>query len=683
MSDPNSQQPKEIRKSILIIKSQPKSLMAVESFLRNRDWRIQSTTNMKDALTFLVSQKPSFVMISVDHPNKKVRGLPKLLQQAFPVFVIVFAESNTTTSYKNLVESGCPYRVNPPATGPAVERAINKIIRDQEVEKENRALAAARAANPDFGKTDSGPAYIQKQGEAGAAYVPKSGEPGAAGKGGSEFISIQGAGPGSFNVTGGKDLLSQLSDVGESGDDDTDLASFLSTAAAEAKKNPAQFMNDDAAPLAAVLSADQLASDDEATMEESGHRRKKKGNGSWVPSEVQDEQGDGGTFEGASSLGGSITQKGAGAGEAKSAMQEGHGSADPHSASQGQNAGELMSSGEMAPGRQGDTSALSTGDHGTDHVLPSFRKNPKTGAPQTRYDESDFEGAGGAEASSVEPPVFDQRKRTNPMNSKEMDAAHGKAKEGDSKHALNDQVHRVSGSKGWQKDDNIIVRGTQKALEDSITVGDGVVKQKVEDSSNVACLIVESAKFSGFLVAALGKNRKIDQKFIDTIKDRLGKFLKDNGEPIKDEQSMALKIKKVDFEDWALEYADFLRKSVHEGEEIAMAFFPFAEAQTQVKDSASSDMGAVKLDELKGDIPVDFNLYVYLPSNQKYVLYTPRGSKFYGNQKDRLDRMGVTHMHVRRTELQDVSKYRAQNYLNSKIEEFQNRKKPSGAGAAA
>lgn len=81
-----------VSKAILIIKSSPKSLLTAEAFLRNRDWVIFSTTNLKEALNFLVEHKPPFVMVSADHTARKVRVLPKILIQAFPVCVISFVE---------------------------------------------------------------------------------------------------------------------------------------------------------------------------------------------------------------------------------------------------------------------------------------------------------------------------------------------------------------------------------------------------------------------------------------------------------------------------------------------------------------------------------------------------------------------------------------------------------------
>src|SRR5690606_11189777 len=102
-----------------------------------------SSSSIKEALTFLVQHKPSFVMVAVDHPNNKIRALPRVLAQAFPCCVIGFCESSSTASYKLLVESGIKYKVNPPATGPAVERAVNKFLKDQEAAREAAAREAA------------------------------------------------------------------------------------------------------------------------------------------------------------------------------------------------------------------------------------------------------------------------------------------------------------------------------------------------------------------------------------------------------------------------------------------------------------------------------------------------------------------------------------------------------------
>ena len=48
---------------------------------------------------------------------------------------------------------------------------------------------------------------------------------------------------------------------------------------------------------------------------------------------------------------------------------------------------------------------------------------------------------------------------------------------------------------------------------------------------------------------------------------------------------------------------------------------------------------------------------------------------FYTDQKGRLKDKGVVHMHLKKDSAPQVKKYRAQNFLNEKILEFQKKKK--------
>lgn len=720
--------PTEIRKSILIIKSQSKSLTAVESFLKNRGWKIHATTDLKDALQYLVQGKPSFVMISVDHPNKKVRVLPKLLVQSFPVFVMGFSESNTTVAYKALIDSGAPYRINPPITGPAVERTINKIIRDQEVEREKAAAAErakimSREMSEAKAKHEHEASAISSHSEKNPNAVSFGGVEGVMSNSDSDITTITGKDDGgAVHIQGGgkprsstsaADLLKKMADVSEGEEHDEESENALLSVLQSAAQD---HHNDDAAPISQHGAIRASASDVDPSSHEGGGvaympdgtPKKKRGS---QHSESEAEDGDEAGLmvaKGSKGPGGSIRQEGPGGGDINyhdEGKKTGPAGFIGQDAKDDDGGGLLMPDGQHrdgpahAGGNMGHTTPGKRPKHKSAGEDPAaamqngaedslLQKSPEAKAksdrggdvirrpnekPQAQYSEEDFESSAPAESDEAA-PLGRKKEKADLSVLEPLDLNREKKK----KSVLDDNVvRRIPGkATGWQKEDNIIVRGTQQALDDSVDQikGNDKPAEKISGASNVACLVVESDRFSGYLVAALGKNRKMDNKFVDTLRDRLSKFLKDNGEPMADDKSMQLKIKPVDFEDWALEYADFLRKSVHEGEEIAMAFFPFAQAKTMVETSAQADMGAVKIDELQGDLSVDFNLYVYLPANKKYVLYTPRGSKFYGNQKDRLARMGVTHMHVKRTELQDVSKYRAQNYLNSKIQEYEKKK---------
>ena len=226
--------------------------------------------------------------------------------------------------------------------------------------------------------------------------------------------------------------------------------------------------------------------------------------------------------------------------------------------------------------------------------------------------------------------------------------------------------------------DSIFIKGAKQSIDESVTVNSHLPEDKInkiENSSNMACITINSPKFSGYLVAALGKNRKIDAEFIKMIKQRLFGFLKSNGESIKDDESMDIEVRSVDFEGWAIEQAEFLRKSVHNEDEIALAFFPTKDSDLKTEDSKDEKMIKINLDEFKHDYKVEFNMYMYMPENDKYLLYTPKGNTFYANQKSRLKDKGIEHMHLKKENIVDMKRYKAQNFLNDKIESFLNSKK--------
>jgi len=217
---------------------------------------------------------------------------------------------------------------------------------------------------------------------------------------------------------------------------------------------------------------------------------------------------------------------------------------------------------------------------------------------------------------------------------------------------------------------SLFVRGAQKALNESTNLKNAETASEIAQTSNLACIMVESARFSGYLVCAMGQNRKIDQDFTNILRQRLFRFLKDNGEEVREQDSLSLKIQPVDFTAWTLEQAEFLKKSVHDGDEIAIAFFPTAITSPELQKSASEKMLKIHINELKGDAIVEFDLYIFMPENNKYLLYTPQGRPLYGAQRERLTEKGITHMHLRKETAHEMSKYRAQNFLNEKIQAY-------------
>jgi len=462
-------QQESAKKSLLIIKSRPESLGTVEGFLKNREWTVKSTANLKEALIFLVQQQPQFVMVSIDHPNRKVRHLPKILMQAFPVCVIPFAEEASSASYNLLNACASDYVLYPPVTGPAVERTVNKYYKDLQAKPASTTSLRAGVT---------------------------------AGKEG--VIAIKGEG-GGFSAQNAQSVLAQM--FGDDGGPAGLITNSPENAAAEIALHAAK---------AAALQA-RLAN-------------ASSGYGGWRPLTADD--------------------------------------------------------------------------------APLKRRTPE----------------------------------------------------------------EINSSPEATKKDSVILRGTQDALEKSCTCTSTEEATSIAHSSRVACIKVESTRFSGYLVTAMGKDKTLDEKFMAQIQERLFRFLKENGEDVKDHDAMDLRIREVPFEDWSLQQAEFLRKSIHDGHEVAIAFFPCTDMNTRFGTSAAEEMATIGLEDLAGDVAVEFNVYIYLPRNNRYVLYTPRGGVFYHVQKERLQSQGISQLHILKGDLKDLDKYRAQNFLNEKIQEFETKK---------
>lgn len=461
--------------SLLIIKSSSASLVDAEAYVRNRGMSVQSLTDMREALEYIVKHRPQYVLVACDHPHKKVKALPKLLAQSLSVTVVMIAESATPSAILTLQSLNHPHLIFPPVTGAAIERTLLKLRKNEleaAKEQERQKIMASYAGTNE--KSRAG--YFVARGNAGE-----------------QMKAVQAA-------------------------------------------------------TAATLGPER------------------------------DRLGE--TF-----------------GEWESRTRTTR-PLEPNVPRAGQNEADYATK----------RSTLMESEH-------PLRTEKKTVV---------YHG-GGTAPKADRPP-------------------------------------------------SLMVRGAIEALDGAVEFDDRVdldAVARVSVATNVACITVESPRFSGYLVAAMGKNRKIDPAFIDTVKLRLFNFLRANGEAPQNEDTLGITIREVEFEAWAIAHAEFLRKTIYGADEVAMAFFPHAPASRRLEPSADESMVKISLDELRDDVPLEFDVYIHMPKNNRYVLYSPQGRKLPGAQKIRLREKGVSHMHLRKEAIRDVKRYRAQNYLNSRIEEFQ------------
>ncbi len=225
---------------------------------------------------------------------------------------------------------------------------------------------------------------------------------------------------------------------------------------------------------------------------------------------------------------------------------------------------------------------------------------------------------------------------------------------------------------------SILLDGTEHALSKSVLPSPGASKPvPLSKNSNVGCFSIESAGVAGVIVVAFGDDLVIDEKFSDDLRNHLVSFMQENGIGFSIDDMMKLKIQQVEFEQWSEKEALFLRKSIHAGSELAIAFFINEEAQGPLEVSVHTHMLKVNIDEIRTDNSLDFDVYLYFPENQKYIRYVGKDGNLSGPQWDRLTARGVTEVHVKKEAAGEYSRYRMKNFLNDKITTYQTRKKPA------
>jgi hypothetical protein len=605
-----------IKQKLFILKAKSKNLKNAEQFLKNRDFEVVSTTDMKVAISTILSGQASVIMLSADHTNPKVLKLPQIIQQSFNPIIIIFSEGVSQKGIAALRECRHPYVLYPPVSGPAVERMILKIEREKkekldaekkEVDRVVRENSHEHGTMKFSGTVNSNDADIIMQ----AKTVEK------------ELAEI---------LSGDSAVDSSFSDTQDDGEEDsyTGFAQGQSTHGSHATQDDASdvrnYLNQDSNDPASEGSSGEIRGPGYA-----GTHRAPGAKGPGTRAQGESESEDSTNGIGAFSPSGQGSQSGINSQSSTTAeVNESEGNQDSEASRAGLPKFVGMN-------RKGDkhTSTQGEDDHGH---------------------QSSFEEAGGSKSHVTKPVEVTREGELTPAEIL-------------SKKGLNILTFKA--------DDNasFLIKGTKHAVENTARYVQGKKVSKIQSCTKVSCFKVEASKFSGFVIVAFGEKDKIDVQFNKNIQTYLCEYLKINGLEVNTGDLQELKLKEVNFEEWSVREADFLMTSIHEGNEIALAFFPQEKRDAPLELSAQADMAKMTIDEIKADEPVEFDVYIHLPTNNKYVRYTPKNGTMYSSQKNRLKSGGHAKIHIRKESESDLSRYRVQNFLNDKIENFKKSKK--------
>ncbi len=192
--------------------------------------------------------------------------------------------------------------------------------------------------------------------------------------------------------------------------------------------------------------------------------------------------------------------------------------------------------------------------------------------------------------------------------------------------------------------------------------------EKVRALTRITCLRVQTAKLSGYFIMAYGQNRTLDASWMSHLRGQLESYLESFDEDFSLTSPDELVIEEVNFNDWTKAQADFILNSIHQNAELVLAFF---KDPSKITATPSTRRGYVELGiNAIPEEKVDFDIYVYLPQNARFVLYNPRGENFSESKKSKLISQGINSVHISKRSLDVVRQYHAQKFIEESTQPF-------------
>lgn len=100
------------------------------TFLSRRGWPTKVSNNLQKAVKIISTEKPDFVLISVNFPHPSITKLGPLFAHTFKVQVVWFSESMDASSQANLSKiKGA--KITGGASGPNLQRSLRRILQEK------------------------------------------------------------------------------------------------------------------------------------------------------------------------------------------------------------------------------------------------------------------------------------------------------------------------------------------------------------------------------------------------------------------------------------------------------------------------------------------------------------------------------------------------------------------------
>ncbi len=198
--------------------------------------------------------------------------------------------------------------------------------------------------------------------------------------------------------------------------------------------------------------------------------------------------------------------------------------------------------------------------------------------------------------------------------------------------------------------------------------------EAAEDSKltfqKLLCLIVQSESWCGYLVIA-SKNQIKSSDYQNILQNWLqDQFINMNEVSENDYFEIELQQKDIDLKSWAKANSDYLEIIENELSEVLISFFSIDPKYLILELSEAHQMLEIALEIIPTETKVTLSLFLHLPDNKKYILYTPALQALSGQQKAKLQEKNIDRLFTPLSFEKELNKLKAEHYLNETVKKI-------------
>lgn len=149
---------------LVIICTRPAQLNTLKGFLERRKWTVSAHSSVKAGFDAIKQVKPDWVLVSISMPGLNPSKIAPLVSQLSSATMMLFTEGSDNKSVSALFSHSAFQIVPPPISGPKILIQVQKIMKAREERAEAATEREVASANPNVAAHESDSVMVRNSG---------------------------------------------------------------------------------------------------------------------------------------------------------------------------------------------------------------------------------------------------------------------------------------------------------------------------------------------------------------------------------------------------------------------------------------------------------------------------------------------------------------------------------------